>query len=308
MSVKARRERRRPRVEAGHLVLEKGPSPVNVAVLLREYSNREAVSYLLQGFLNGFFIPYQGVCSFVMSRNLSSVQGMEHIVRAKLEKELSEGRILGPFAEHPVPDLRVSPLGIVPKKLPGEFRLIHHHSYPQGQSMNDGIPEELCSVRYTSFDQPVWVVRAKGRGTELAKCDIKLAFRLLPVHPRDFELLGFYFEGSFYMDRALHMGCSVSCAAFEAFSSFLEWALQRRIGLDGVVHYLDGFLFVERGSGCCKALMDDFQDVVEELGVPLAHEKTEGPCKVLTFLGYNWIRYGKPRGCLAPSCWSYREK
>lgn len=41
---------------------------------------------------------------------------------------------------------------------------------------------------------------------------------LLPIHPDDSELLGFFFDGAFYMDRALSMGCSISCAAFERFS------------------------------------------------------------------------------------------
>ena len=76
---------------------------------------------------------------------------------------------------------------------------------------------------------------------ELVKADFKLAFRLLPVHPADFELLGFQF--GFYMDKAMPMGCSVSCAAFECFSSFLEWALKCRVRLSHVIHYLDDFLF-----------------------------------------------------------------
>lgn len=39
-----------------------------------------------------------------------------------------------------------------------------------------------------------------GLGTEMAKCDIKSVFHLLPVHPQDFQLLGFSFEGKLYMD------------------------------------------------------------------------------------------------------------
>lgn len=45
----------------------------------------------------------------------------------------------------------------------------------------------------------------------MAKCDIKSEFCLLPVHLKDFELLGFAFERGFYMDKALPMGCVVSC-------------------------------------------------------------------------------------------------
>lgn len=86
----------------------------------------------------------------------------------------------GPFSAPPLPDLRVSPLGVVPKKDPNKFRLIHHLSFPKGSSVNDGIDREFCSVCYASLDAAVSWVRKFGKG---AKTDIEAAFRLLPVHP-----------------------------------------------------------------------------------------------------------------------------
>jgi hypothetical protein len=61
------------------------------------------------------------------------------VVGAKLGKEIVAGRIVGPFSHPPFFNFRVSPLGVVPKKIPGEFRLIHHLSFPRGASINDGI-------------------------------------------------------------------------------------------------------------------------------------------------------------------------
>lgn len=242
--------------------------------------------YVWFGFLEGFHIPFVGERRPYMAPNLPSVRGMEAVVRQKIAKECKEGSVLGPFAEPPLPDLRVSPLGVVPKKAPGDYRLIHHLSYPKGASVNDAIPGDLCSVRYTSFDQALGMVRRCGWAAELAKCDIKSAFRLLPVHPGDFNLLGFAFEGGFYVDRALPMGCSVSCAAFEAFSTFLEWVVHDRSGLKSTAHYLDDFLFAgQQGSGQRAFLLEQFMQLTSELGVPLAHEKTEGPVTKLTFLG-----------------------
>ena len=57
----------------------------------------------------------------------------------------------------------------------------------------------------------------------MANCGIKLAFCLCPFHLDDFDLFESHFQGAFYIDRALPMGCSISCTAFECFSSFLEW-------------------------------------------------------------------------------------
>jgi hypothetical protein len=54
-----------------------------------------------------------------------------------------------------------------------------------------------------------------GRSTQLAKIDIRQAFRLLIVNPADFDLLGIKFDGKYYIEKCLPMGCSISCALFE---------------------------------------------------------------------------------------------
>lgn len=46
----------------------------------------------------------------------------------------------------PYQNLRVSPLGVVPKKEAGKFCLINHLSYPMGMSVNDGISKEEASA------------------------------------------------------------------------------------------------------------------------------------------------------------------
>ncbi|KAJ1200409.1 hypothetical protein NDU88_004233 [Pleurodeles waltl] len=101
----------------------------------------------------------------------------------KLAKERALGRLVGPFKSPPLAGFVCSPLGVVPKKEPGQFRLIHNLSAPKGSSVNDAIDPQLCSVHYASVDNVVEKVRALGHGAWLAKNDIELAFRLLPVHP-----------------------------------------------------------------------------------------------------------------------------
>ncbi|KAM4694411.1 uncharacterized protein O3C94_004897 [Discoglossus pictus] len=192
----------------------------------------------------------------------------------------------GPFDTVPLNNLRISPLGLVPKKEPGTFRLIHHLSYPKGHSVNDGIDQELSSVSYASVKQAVRLVRRAGRGALLAKVDIKSAFRLLPIHPVSQQLLGCAILGKFFVDLCLPMGCSISCSFFEKFSTFLHWVLSIKTGLHSVVHYLDDFLFVgPADSADCLRLMQGFKDLAEEFGIPLAVDKSEGPCQVLSFLG-----------------------
>lgn len=108
---------------------------------------------------------------FLLSGNLKSVQGLQQVVRDKLAKEVREGWMLDPLMAPPLQRLRISLLGVMPKKTPEEFQLIHHLLYPKGASVNNAIPEHLCSVRYTTFDAAVAMVQECGPGAELAKCD-----------------------------------------------------------------------------------------------------------------------------------------
>ncbi|XP_077182618.1 uncharacterized protein LOC143832292 [Paroedura picta] len=129
-------------------------------------------------------------------------------------------------------------------------------------------------------------IRACRPGALLAKADIQSAFRLLPIHPEDFDLLGIEYGGRWYVDKTMPMGCSIACAAFEAFSSFLEWAVRRRGRFREITHFLDDFLIAGRGgTDSCARRLGVFQAVAAELGVPLAQDKTEGPATQLTYLG-----------------------
>lgn len=48
-----------------------------------------------------------------------------------------------------------------------------------------------------------------GPDSIIGKLDIKSLFRLLPVYPEDFDLLGFKLEGLYYIDKCLPMGCAI---------------------------------------------------------------------------------------------------
>ena len=72
---------------------------------------------------------------------------------------------------------------------------------------------------------------------------------------------------------------------FEAFTSALEWVAKTKLGVSEMVHYIDDFLFLAESSTKCAADMNAFISLCEQMGVPLAPEKTRGPTTVLPFLG-----------------------
>ena len=95
--------------------------------------------------------------------------------------------------------------------------MITHLSYPESCSVNQFIDPNLCTVQYSSFDSVVDIIAKLGKGTLFGKVDVKSAFRLIPVYPGDFDLLGFSIDGLFYIDKCLSMGCSISCKIWETF-------------------------------------------------------------------------------------------
>lgn len=68
-------------------------------------------------------------------------------------------------------------MGAVPKK-DGSIRIILDLSAPHGTSVNNGIPSEFFSVKYSSFDDAVSLVKSLGHGHScfMAKIDIKMHF------------------------------------------------------------------------------------------------------------------------------------
>ena len=259
--------------------------------LLDCYPDLQASSLLREGFSSGFRLQYSGSRLGRDADNLKSALKDPELVKEKILKEVRLGRIAGPFSASPIHDLIVSPVGLVPKAEPGKFRLIHHLSYPEGGSINDGIDRDACRVQYTRFDVAVGLVMQVGRGALMAKADIESAFRLLPIHPGDFQLLGIRVGPLFYIDKALPMGASCSPAYFEAFSTFLEWVAKKESGSDLICHYMDDFFFVggPLGGGghltSCHQLVASFERICKKFGVPLAKDKSVGPLSKLVFLG-----------------------
>lgn len=263
-------------------------SPIKLENLRRELTgyDLDKANAIYNGFSFGFPLYYSGDRMPFDSKNLKSANLHPDIVRQKIKTEIEAGRVAGPFDSRPFPTLRVSPLGLVPKKEPGEYRLIHHLSYPCGASVNDFIDPQLCSVQYTSFDEAVHMIQDLGTGCLLGKSDIKSAFRLLPVSVLDFDQLGFQFDGKFYFDKAMPFGCSIACQTWELFSTFLEFCVARQSSVGKLLHYLDDFLFGgKKGTNQCASIMAVFQDKMTLLGVPVASEKTEGPTTKICFLG-----------------------
>ena len=216
-----------------------------------------------------------------MRNMLSATQKLE-VVKEYLIKECVKGRVLGPLDTLQFPRSQISHFGVIPKRSSGKWRLIVDLSSP---SVNDRIDANLCSLKYVTVDDAVAAVKQIGLGAELAKVDIRSAYRIIPVHPEDRWLLGMVWEGALYIDTVLPFGLRSAPKIFNAVADAVEWIICQQ-GVSTVFHYLDDFLIVGNPyTKDCTVQLSVLREVFEHLGIPVAMEKLDGPATVLSFLG-----------------------
>lgn len=125
--------------------------------LLKGYDG-EKRKFLVEGFKVGFRIPFAGQRSCRLSGNVTSVSKNLDILKQKIQIEIDNHRVAGPFKVIPFQNFQNSPLGLV-SKYSGEtivdYRVIHNLSFPEGTSVNDDIQEEFKSVQYQDIEDAV---------------------------------------------------------------------------------------------------------------------------------------------------------
>lgn len=248
--------------------------------------DRVLSAYLINGFTYGFKLGCTSDPPPCTPQNHKSTLEHPDIIKNYIQTGLSKGRIAGPFSYKPFDNFVVSPLGLVPKGNTGKFRVIHDLSFPKNHSVNSNIPKENSAVQYDSIDEVVSLVRTFGRGCLMAKTDIEDAFRIIPIHPSDYHLLGFIWEGQFYYDKCLPMGASSSCQIFESFSKALQWVMVNVFHASGMSHILDDFFFVgPPNSISCSNDLASFLFLCKSIGVPIKMEKTKAPTTNLVIYG-----------------------
>ena len=298
------------------------PTPINVQRLedaLTNHPDQEFVSRLCNNLRYGADVGFTGRRVPRFSKNLPSAVSQPNIVTENLSKEVALGRVAGPFPRPPLPNFQVSPIGLVPKKHTAKFRTIFHLSFPKsgetsinssiskenfttsfpgsfpwlggGTGKDPGNEVENFSLQYITIDNAIQGILRLGQGCFLAKTDIESAFRLVPLRPLDYELFGMYWEGSYYYDKVLPFGLRSAPFLFNLLSDAIEWILINECLISFVCHILDDFLIIEPAAPAsplhlpCQQSLSSMLLTFKNLGVPIAPNKTEGPCTTLEFMG-----------------------
>ena len=281
--------------EIAHMQDPSGPptrpqpwSPIRPFILERElsfYPDKVFVRQLVHDLQHGCSIGYTGPQFAHLASNLPTAYQQPDVIDATLQREREAGRILGPFTSPPLPNFRTSGLSLVPKH-DGGWRIIYHLSAPHGFSINDYIDSSLYSLSYCSIDDAYAIINKLGPGALLSKIDLKDAFRLIPVRPADWNLLGIYWKQNFYIDTCLPFGLRSAPYLFNRFSHALHWILEHNCGVEHLLHYLDDFFTAGPvNSNACEHNLHAMLSLCKTLNTPIKPSKVEGPTTSLTFLG-----------------------
>lgn len=130
---------------------------------------------------------------------LDTLVTFDLLVTEAIRSELSHGHMFGPFVTPLLTPFHCSSLGAVPKKNGTFCIILDSWLFYRWWYFKGGF---FCSLH--PFDDAVTMVRSTGTNAFLAKLDICHAFfRPCPVRPDQWCLLGYFWQGLYFMDTWL---------------------------------------------------------------------------------------------------------
>ena len=225
--------------------------------MLQSHQDVQFRDFVLAGISQGFRVGFDWSSPLSSTnRNIPSASKHPQEVQEFIRKEICNGNCIGPLSSTLLSNgqsLQINHIGVVPKgHTPDRWYIITDLTFPHGWSVNDGIAGGMCSLEYTTVGKVAGAALALGRGTLLAKIDIKSAYRLISVHPAERPLLGLQWQGSVYVDRKPPFGLRSAPKIFNCVADALEWCFQQA-GVSNIDHYLDDFItFGHPGSVTCS--------------------------------------------------------
>jgi hypothetical protein len=286
--------------------------PINIITPLKvnmfnKYLTHNNISYpkkhqIIYGLTYGFHVGYHGKRDNSISRidvtNHTNkdidINDYDKFINDEMEKELLLKRRIS-FDKPIYPNTILHPLGVVTKKFSSKLRLVHDYSYPQhgphvSSSVNYNIPNDKRETHLSSFDEALQlIINAKLNNNYndiyLSKIDIESAYRLIPLHPNDYHLLGMKWKNKYYYDLVAPFGLASSCQIWEEVATCIQWIIHMYLVIKYILHYVDDYLLVSNTLPSANKELNSILGLCKMLGVPISKNKLVRPCKQITFLG-----------------------
>ncbi len=215
------------------------------------------------------------------SKNHFSAHQFSDQVEKRLREEIEDGNYKI-CSESQV--TLISPLSVVPKP-DGDIRLIHDLSFPKNNSLNDFASKEPCI--YEDINAALQIV---SPNCWMAKCDLKWAYRSVPIHKDHQQLTGLQWtfkgekEPTTLIDTSFCFGARKSPAHFNRITQSIKRMMNRR-GFNCIV-FLDDFLLSEQSFEKCALALKTLIALLRSLGFRINYKKVIDPTQNIVFLGY----------------------
>lgn len=248
-----------------------------------------------------------GVTSRVSSTytppNHNSALDHPEVILQHINKELSCRRYSGPFSksqlEYLIGPFRTSPLGMVPKTEPNEFRVIQDLSFPRNNpdhpSVNSEIDISLFPCDWGSFTRIAEIVRNSPPGTQAAIMDVDAAFRCCPIRPSQQPHFVVHWEDAFYIDHCAPFGATSSGGVFGRLADTMASIIRFHTASE-CINWVDDFVFFRSPTLPLASHPDPLyhydlsliQQLAVQLGWPWKPAKTQPFNSVSRYLGFTW--------------------
>jgi len=225
-----------------------------------------------------------------------------------INNELSCRRYTGPFSpdrlEALIGPFRSSPLGVVPKQTPGEFRLIQDFSYPRNDSLRPSLNSEIdttnLSCDWGTFQEVAAIVIDAPKNAQAATLDVDAAFRRCPIRPSQQRNFVIHYNGLCYIDHVAPFGTASAGFIFGRVADAMM-AILRAYNIGPAKNWVDDFVFfrflmtLEHDSSPSATTshvypydIGTIDSIAQSLGWPWKHSKTKPFSSSFTYLGFLW--------------------
>ena len=254
---------------------------------LEDYSDLHVVEHMQFGWPAGYESTVRPALGL---SNHPSAEAHSKEIDGYLEKELSHDALIGPFNEAPFSWQRVNPMMVRPKKEANKYRVILDLSFPDSESVNSFIPRlsydgSPYKLRLPTALDMAELIAKEGRYCYLFKLDLSRAYRQLPCDPLDWLLLGIKWKDKFYLDKRIPFGLRHGAMNCQRVTQAICYSVKKWLKIL-MESYIDDMGAVSPNNlVLARVQFTQVCDLIRRLGLNLAIEKCEGPCRVLTWTG-----------------------
>ena len=175
-----------------------------------------------------------------------------------------------------------------PKPGGASRRVIIDLSWPKLASVNHNIASDVYldtpfKLIFPTVDDIVdRIISLKGNCL-LYKVDIRRAFRILKLDPKDIVFTGLQWKGKYYVDTSVPFGYRHGSVCCQRVTDAVRYIMHTK-GIDHLFNYIDDFIGVDEPA-VVNTHFKTLLSILAQLGIPISEEKLFPPSEEVPCLG-----------------------